>query len=87
MSESNLTPGLYISPPLQKYPNCIPFTFITNDHKYMGLEVMGDHLFAKGAATKVISVQVSGKGQKQRGNEFKERKDVKVITLVSKTLT
>ena len=64
----------------------MPLTLVTDDLKYLGLEVMVDNLFAKGAVTKVINVQVSGKGQKQRGKEFEERKDVKVITLVSKTL-
>jgi hypothetical protein len=64
----------------------MPLTFITDDRNYMGLEVMGDDLFAQGAAIKVINVQVSGKGQTQQGEEFKNRKDVKVITLISKTL-
>ena len=50
----------------------------------MGLEVMSDHLFAEGDKTKVINVQLSGKTQ--RGEEFKNHNDVKVITLISKTL-
>ena len=64
----------------------MPFTLVTDDRKYLGLEVMGDHLFAKGAVIKNINVQVSGKGQAQHGEEFKNRKDVKVITLISNTL-
>jgi hypothetical protein len=63
----------------------MPLTLVTDDLKYLGLRVMEDNLFAKGAVTKVINVQVSGKGRKQHGKEFEERKDVKVINLVSET--
>ena len=53
----------------------------------MGLGVMDDNLFSKDVRHKIINVQVSGKGQKQRDKKFQGRKYVKVITLVSKTLT
>ena len=64
----------------------MPFTLITDDHKYMGLEVIDDNLFAKGDGIKVVNVQVSGKGHTQHGEKFNNRKDVKVITLICKTL-
>ena len=82
-----LTEGLYTSPPLEKYSNGTPLILVSSDRKYMGLGVMDDNLFSKDVRHKIINVQVSGKGQKQRDKKFQGRKYVKVITLVSKILT
>ena len=87
MTKNKLTTGLYTSPPLEKYPNGTPLILVSSDEKYMGLVVMDDNLFSKDVRHKIINVQVSGKGQKQRDKKFQGRKYVKVITLVSKTLT
>jgi hypothetical protein len=44
MTKNKLTSGLYTSPPLQKYPDGMPLTLVTDDLKYLGLRVMEDNL-------------------------------------------